>query len=178
MMLRSGSARVRLAGVGLAGLAAVAALGLTASSQATSPPSVGRCAASALRVVSFRGQGAAGTEYAPLRFELRRGGPCTLTGYPGVTLLDGHHQFDVNVPRAPAFPVRTLRLDAHHPAYFNLIYHAFVPATGRPCQAKLTDVKVIPPNDRQKLSATLRPSLPYVCVGSVSVGPVEPSPLA
>jgi hypothetical protein len=170
-----GHARSRLAGVVLGSLAVLAALSLTASSQATSAPNDVRCAADSLRVDSLGGEASAGTDAAFLRLELRRGRPCTLSGFPGVTLLDGHRAFNVNVPRTPDFPVRTVWLATHHPAYFDLVYRAFVPATGRACRATITSLKVIPPDDEQALSVKLRRPLLRVCVSSLSVEPVGSS---
>jgi hypothetical protein len=80
-----------------------------------------RCAPGELRLISFGGQGAAGTEFAYLRLELRRPDRCTLTGYPGVTLLSGRRHLDIHVRGDLGYPTRTVSLDAQHPAYFNLV---------------------------------------------------------
>jgi hypothetical protein len=127
-----------------------------------------------LRVVSFGGQGAAGTDFEFLRFELRRPGRCMLSGYPGVTLLDGQRRYNVHVGRYPANHLRTVQLEADHPAYFGLVFQGASPTTGRPCHGKITGLRVIPPNDRQALSVKLTPRpLVYVCLQSVQVEAVR-----
>ncbi len=101
------------------------------------------CATRALRVVSFGGQGAARTEFAFLRFELRRPGRCTLSGYPGVTLLNGHHQLNLHVGRYDdGLRDRAVRIDTRHPAYFSLVYFAPPCAGGR---IRVTGLRIVPP---------------------------------
>ncbi len=130
---------------------AVASLGLGSSSQA-SPP---QCATDALRVVSRGGQGASGKIFAFLRFELRRpGGHCTLRGYPGVTLLNGRHRLNIHVGRYSS-TLRSVLLDADHPAYFDLVYRPNTPA-GRACPINVTELRIIPPNERRALPVKLR----------------------
>lgn len=90
------------------GLVAAGALTLSSTSQAR----VGTCAAGALRVASYGHEGGGGTESAYLSFELRRPGRCTVSGYPGVSLLDGRHRLDVKQPQAQALEVRGLGDDA------------------------------------------------------------------
>jgi hypothetical protein len=167
-------ARSRAAVSAVGGLAVLVAFSLTASSQATPPTRDGQCAADDLRVVSVRGQGAAGTEFVPLRFELRRPGRCTLKGYPGVTLLDGSHGLDTHVGRrddgrAPG----VVQVDVGHPAYFNLTYRNLGPPDGELCHATVTGLKLIPPGDRQALTVRLRPSLSSLCLQSAAVEPVR-----
>jgi len=130
-----------------------------------------------LRAVSIGSQGAAGTQFASLRFELRGAGRCTLTGYPGVALLDGARRLDVDVGRFSTGRPLSVRVDARHPAYFDLSYRTTASAQpGEPgCRARITGLAVIPPDERTALPARLRPSPPLLCLGSVRVGSVRPT---
>ncbi len=135
------------------------------ASQASQP----LCRSDALRVVSFGGQGASGLFFAYLRFELRRPGHCTLRGYPGVTLLNGHHRLNIHVGRYPSLP-KSVLLDAHHPAYFNLVFRPTTPA-GHPCPIKVTALRIIPPNQRRALSVEV--PLSFCANGPPLVKPVR-----
>ncbi len=134
-----------------------------------------RCAAGALRVVSYGGQGAAGTQFALLRFELRGSGACTLTGYPGVTVLDDGRRLDVDVGRFSTGTPKTVRVDVRHPAYFDVAYRTAASAAPdeRPCRGTVTDLAVIPPDERSALPVRLRPRPARLCLGSVRVGAVR-----
>lgn len=158
----------RVFSLGLLAGATVVSVGSSSQASAT------RCPTDALRLVAQPGQGAAGTEFVPLRFELRRPGHCTLGGYPGVTLLTGSHPLHVRVGRRPTGLARTVHLDTRHPAYFSLVYHNLGPPGGRLCHGRVTGVRIIPPNDRHALTVTLRPGLSLVCLQSVAVEPVGP----
>lgn len=131
-----------------------------------------RCAAGALRAVSSGGQGAAGTQFASLRFELRGPGRCTLSGYPGVTLLDAGRQLRADVGRFSTGRLRTVVVDARHPAHFDLVYRVTGLAE-RPCRTRVSDLRIIPPDDRRALPVRLRPGPLTLCLDSVRVGAVR-----
>lgn len=136
--------------------------------------SSGRCAAGTLQVVSSGGQGAAGTQFASLRFELRGSGQCTLRGYPGVALLNRGRRLNANVGRYRTGQPRTVRVDARHPAYFDLAYRTTGNAMpGEVCGSRVTDLEVIPPDERRPLPVRLRPGPPSLCPDSVRVMPVR-----
>jgi hypothetical protein len=140
--------------------AGVAAAGVGATSHAA----VARCSTSALRAVSSGSQGAAGTDFAELRFELRRPGRCALGGFPGVTLLDGDARIAVHVARFKGGgKPRTVTLSRGHPAYFAFVYHAFDNVHQRACHVRVSGLRVIPPNERHSLRVTLRPRALTVC---------------
>ena len=154
-------------GVSLVALAVVS-LGSTSAAQASSP----RCAAGELRVVSSGSQGAAGTQFSALRFEHRGPGHCTLSGYPGVTLLNGPHRFNTDVGRFSTGRPRTVRVDARHRAYFDLVHRAMT-SDGRTCRARVTHLWIIPPNTRRALRVRLRPKPLSLCLDSVRVQAVR-----
>lgn len=131
MIKQSLTASTRL-GVGLVALALLS-LGSTSAAQASSS----RCAASELRVVSSGSQGAAGTQFSALRFEHRGPGHRTLSGYPGVTLLNGPDRFNTDVGRSSTGRPRTVRIDARHRAYLDLVHRAMT-SDGRTCRARVT----------------------------------------
>jgi hypothetical protein len=153
--------------VGPRGAAAMAAIAAAATLLVLGAPSqagLARCSTSALRAVSSGGNGAAGTQFAQFRFELRTSGRCTLGGFPGVTLLDGDARLAVHVARfASGTPPRTVTLDAKHPAYFSLVYHAFDNVHQRACHVRVSGLRVIPPNERHSLVVTRRPHALSVC---------------
>lgn len=158
----------------LAAVACAVLLGAGSASQAA----LARCATSALRAVSSRGGAALGTEFAGLRFELRKPGRCTLGGFPGVTLLDGDARLAVHVARfAGGDRPRTVTLDATHTAYFALAYHAFDNVRQRACHVRVSGLRIIPPNERHSLRVTLRPHALTVCAdGRISVTAVSSRP--
>lgn len=166
MIKQSPTASTRL-GVGLVALALLS-LGSTSAAQASSP----RCAASELRVVSSGSQGAAGTQFSALRFEHRGPGHCTLSGYPGVTLLNGPDRFNTDVGRFSTGRPRTVRVDARHRAYFDLVHRAMT-SDGRTCRTRVTHLRIIPPNTRRALSVRLRPKPLSLCLESVRVQAVR-----
>jgi hypothetical protein len=142
------------------------------------PPDDATCAAGALRVVAVGAQGASGTDYSLLRFELRRPGDCTLSGYPGVTLLNGRHRLNIHVGRLnDGLPSRTLHVDARHPAYFDFVFRSYIAVNGNPdgrlCRTKITGLSIIPPNDGRALTVRLRREPFSVCSGSVAVEAVR-----
>ena len=149
----------------------------TSESPGSSPPAApaasgSRCTADMLRAVSAGGQGAAGTQFAQLRFELRGPGQCTLRGYPGVTLLNGGRRFDVDVGRSPiGGQPRSVRVAARNPAYFDLSYRTNAIAE-RPCGSRVTVLGIIPPDERQTLAVRLPEPL-RLCLDSVRVGVVR-----
>ena len=149
-------------------LGALAVLSIGPTAQA----STSRCAASSMHVVSSGSQGAAGTQFAALRFEHPGPGSCTLGGFPGIALVNGGHRYATNVRRSPTGPVRTVRVDASHPAYFDLSYRADG-SGGRSCRARVTGLRVIPPNERRALPVTLRPRPVRLCLDSVRVQAVR-----
>lgn len=111
------------------------------------------CPASQLTLSLGPVQGAAGTEYQPLRLR-NRGPACTLIGYPGVSLLaaDGH-QIGGPAERAgpPAVPVR-LPTGGTATAVLSIANAgAFPEAACRPQQA--STVRVYPPGQRLALTA-------------------------
>jgi uncharacterized protein DUF4232 len=53
------------------------------------PPAIDRCRTSDLTVVLADRSGAAGTFYSELQFRNDSGSTCEMTGYPGVSFLDG-----------------------------------------------------------------------------------------
>lgn len=148
----------------------------TSESPGSSPPAApaasgSRCTADMLRAVSAGGQGAAGTQFAQLRFELRGPGQCTLRGYPGVTLLNGGRRFDVDVGRsAIGGQPRTVRVAARNPAYFDVSYRNDI--AQRPCDSRVTVLGIIPPDERQTLGVRLPEPL-RLCLDSVRVGVVR-----
>jgi Protein of unknown function (DUF4232) len=107
------------------------------------------CATSALRVKLGIGQGYAGGVYEVIDFTNTSGSPCTLYGYPGVSLVSGppYTQIGLAAKRGATAPVKriTLAPGATANALLQIVDALnFPPATCAPTKA--TALKVYPPN--------------------------------
>jgi len=113
---------------------------------AAGPPA---CATSALRVKLGIAQGYAGGVYEVIDFTNTSGSPCTLYGYPGVSLVSGppYTQIGLAAKRSATAPVKLIRLapGATANALLQIVDALNYPsATCAPTKA--TALKVYPPN--------------------------------
>jgi hypothetical protein len=171
---RSGAARAATALVGLAALAAcsssssspatssspASASGPTASSTtpavtapspSASPAVVGTpaCPNGSLQIKLGLAQGYAGGTYQVIDFTNSSGSTCTLTGYPGVSLVSGppFTQIGLAAKRGGTTPVKTITLAPGATANALLqIVDALNFPTATCSPAKATDLRVYPPN--------------------------------
>jgi Protein of unknown function (DUF4232) len=126
------------------------------------------CATSALQVKLGASNGYAGGVYQTIDFTNTSGSSCTLTGYPGVSLVSGpsHQQLGLAAKRsttgAPAATV-TLAPGATANAQLQIVDALNFPSpTCSP--AKASDLKVFPPN---QFTAVYLPDTSYGCGKSV-----------
>jgi hypothetical protein len=188
---RSTAAR---AAVALIGLAALAACSSSSSSPATSPSSASTSSAAApssgavsaqpvspavtgtpacpngsLQLKLGLAQGYAGGVYQVIDFTNSSGSTCTLTGYPGVSLVSGppFTQIGLAAQRGGTAPVKTITLAPGATANALLqIVDALNFPTATCSPAKATDLRVYPPN--QTLAVFL-PSASQGCAEPVQI---------
>jgi Protein of unknown function (DUF4232) len=135
------------------------------------------CATSALQVKLGASDGYAGGVYQTIDFTNTSGRPCTLTGYPGVSLVTGpsHQQLGLAAKRTASTPVTTVTLAPGATAHAQLqIVDALNFPSSTCSPAKATDVKVFPPD---QFTAVYLPDTPYGCGKSVQtlfIAPIRP----
>jgi hypothetical protein len=125
------------------------------------------CATSALQVKLGPSDGYAGGVYQTIDFTNTSGSPCTLTGYPGVSLVTGssHQQLGLAAKRTTTTPVTTVTLapGATANAVVQIVDALNFPSPT--CQpAKAADLKVFPPD---QFTAVYLPDTAYGCGKSV-----------
>jgi Protein of unknown function (DUF4232) len=123
-----------------------AAPSMTLTPPPTAPPA---CPTSGLQVKLGQSSGYAGGVYVPIDFTNTATTPCTLYGYPGVSLVTGSPgtQIGLAAERDTTTPVKlvTLAPGATATALLQIVDALnFTPSTCSPTQA--ADIKVYPPN--------------------------------
>jgi hypothetical protein len=180
---RSGAARAAAALIGLAALAACSSSSgpsATSSSSSATPAAPAQpvspavtgtpaCPNGSLQIKLGLGQGYAGGVYQVIDFTNSSGSTCTLTGYPGVSLVSGppFTQIGLAAKRGGTTPVKTITLAPGATANALLqIVDALNFPTATCGPAKATDLRVYPPN--QTLAVFL-PSGSQGCAEPVQV---------
>jgi len=145
----------------------------------SSPASGGAsaCATSALQVKLGASDGYTGGVYQTIDFTNTSGSSCTLTGYPGVSLVTGppYQQLGVPAKRNTSMPAKTVTLapGATANAVVQIVDALNFPSpTCEPVKA--TALKVYPPN---QFTAVYLPDTSYGCGKSVQImyiAPVRP----
>jgi uncharacterized protein DUF4232 len=144
------------------------------SSSAAGTPA---CATSALRVKLGASDGYAGGVYQTIDFTNTSASPCTLTGYPGVSLVTGPPYKQLGVPAkrdtSKAAQVVTLAPGATANAVVQIVDALNFPSPS--CEpAKAAALKVYPPN---QFTAVYLPDTSYGCgrsVQTMTIAPVRP----
>jgi hypothetical protein len=145
----------------------------------SSSPAAGSttCATSALQVKLGASNGYAGGVYQTIDFTNTSGSPCTLTGYPGVSLVNGasHQQLGLAAKRSTSTPATTVTLAPGATANAQLQIVDALNFPSPTCQpAKATDLKVFPPD---QFTAVYLPDTSYGCGKSVQtlfIAPIRP----
>ena len=187
---RSGAGRAAAALIGLAMLAACSSSSTSSSSSASasspaassnatpvttpqpvSPAVTGApaCPNGSLQMKLGVAQGYAGGVYQVIDFTNSSGSTCTLTGYPGVSLVSGppFTQIGLAATRGGTAPVKTITLAPGATANALLqIVDALNYPTATCAPAKATDLRVYPPN--QTLAVFL-PSTSEGCAEPVQI---------
>lgn len=134
------------------------------------------CVTSNLKMSSGSGTGAGGTGYTTFYFTNVGHSSCTLTGYPGVAVLDsqGHVVQKPAVRKAgpgtsTPVPVTTVDLAPGQMAMFLLASTDTVPNPDCPTLYSGTAIQVFPPN---QTSAIVQQGAWSIC--DMTVGPVQP----
>jgi hypothetical protein len=146
---------------------------------APSSPAAGTtaCATSALQVKLGPSDGYAGGAYQTIDFTNTSSRPCTMTGYPGVSLVTGppYQPLGLAAKRSTSTPVTTVTLapGATANAVVQIVDALNFPSPScRP--AKAAALKVFPPN---QFTAVYLPDTSYGCGQSVQtlyIAPVRP----
>jgi hypothetical protein len=146
---------------------------------ASSSPAAGTaaCATSGLQIKLGPADGYAGGTYQTIDFTNTSGSPCTLTGYPGVSLVTGppYKQLGVPAKRSTSRPAQvvTLAPGATASAVVQIVDALNFPSPS--CEpAKAAALKVYPPN---QFTAVYLPDTSYGCGKSVQImyiAPVRP----
>lgn len=153
---------------------APAAGGTSSSAPASSPSPVvtgspirPACSTSALRVTQGAADGYAGGVTEVIEFTNTSSAPCTLYGYPGVSLVSGasHAQLGLAAKRTTTTPVKlvTLAREGEATAVLQIVDALNFPS-GTCGPAKATNLKIYPPN--QKAPVYL-PNMSYGCAKPV-----------
>jgi hypothetical protein len=135
------------------------------------------CTTSALRVKLGASDGYAGGVYQTIDFTNTSGSPCTLTGYPGVSLVTGpsHQQLGLAAKRSTSTPATTVTLAPGATANAQLQIVDALNFPSPTCQpAKAADLKVFPPD---QFTAVYLPDTSYGCGKSVQtlfIAPIRP----
>jgi Protein of unknown function (DUF4232) len=135
------------------------------------------CATSALQIKLGPSDGYAGGVYQTIDFTNTSGSPCTLTGYPGVSLVTGpsHQQLGLAAKRNTTTPAQvvTLAPGATANAVVQIVDALNFPSPS--CQpAKATALKVYPPD---QFTAVYLPDTSYGCgkpAQTLYIAPVRP----
>lgn len=134
---------------------------------------VSTCATARLRLSLASAQGAAGTAY--MYYDLTNIGPsaCSMSGYPGVAVLDARGHIVQHAAkrgaRQPA-PVTRVTLRPEEHARFLVNSTDVIPSPGCPKSYSGTTLQVYPPNQRTALLLSRTASF---C--DLRVGPVQPA---
>jgi len=147
------------------------------SSTPPSPAGSSACATSSLQVKLGGSQGYAGGVYEVIDFTNRSGSPCTLYGYPGVSLVSGppYTQIGLAAKRSPSTPpkVVTLAPGATGNALLQVVDALNYPkATCDPVKA--TALKIYPPNQTEPVYLPTTPTGCHKPVQVLSIASVRP----
>jgi hypothetical protein len=119
-----------------------------ASSKPSQPDGPGGCASSVLQVRALRGSGAAGHQFAFLRFTNISASSCSLTGFPGVQLLHAGTPLGVPAQRTNT-PIHRVQIAPGDSVTAQLVDDST-------CNAAISDtVQVFPPNRTEKFVVPL-----------------------
>ena len=148
-----------------------------AASSSSAPGGATACATSALQIKLGPSDGYAGGVYQTIDFTNTSGSPCTLTGYPGVSLVTGPPYKQLGVPAkrstSTSAQVVTLAPSATANAVVQIVDALNFPSPS--CEpAKAAALKVYPPN---QFTAVYLPDTSYGCGKSVQtmyIAPVHP----
>jgi hypothetical protein len=132
------------------------------------------CATSALQVKLGPADGYAGGSYQTIDFTNTSSTPCTMTGYPGVSLVTGppYRQLGLAAKRSTTTPVTTVTLapGATANAVVQIVDALNFPSPS--CEpAKAAALKVFPPN---QFTAVYLPDTSYGCGQSVQTLYIAP----
>ncbi|MDT0546429.1 MULTISPECIES: DUF4232 domain-containing protein [Streptomyces] len=145
---------------------------VTTEAGSAAPPAVRRiCSKDQLKLSTGRADIGAGNVYVPLAFTNTGAASCTLTGYPGVSLLDapGAAIGDPATRRGPGRP--TVVLKPGDSAYASL-HTVNKGLSDKPCWRTAAEIRAYPPDSHRSIKVSARSF--RVCGGVFEVTAVEP----
>ena len=113
-----------------------------------------RCHTSQLSAALTHAQGAAGTIYSHLTFTNTSATACKMTGYPGVSFVDGAgHQIGAPVPKVPGYGGTVTLAAGGGTAAALFAYHDVVPNTSPECTPAVAaaGLRIYPPGETAAL---------------------------
>ncbi|WP_151483940.1 DUF4232 domain-containing protein [Streptomyces albicerus] len=155
--------------------------GVTPPASSSAAPT--RCTRDQLGLSLGRISPGAGNRYAPLVFTNTGSSPCSLQGYPGVTLLDssGHRIGEPAKRQGPDSPSVTLKPGSSAHASLHTVAQG---VTDKPCRRPAEQVQAYPPGSTWALRApahskpamrSTSPSSATVTTGTPTAKPCSPS---
>lgn len=136
-----------------------------------SAPAVKRCATADLALTTESAGAAVGTHFLSLVLTNKGGAECTLTGFPGVSLVDGAgRQVGHPAERNGAIMPETVALQPGDAAHAIAGFPNYQNFPAGSCDGPSVSLKVYPPDD---LTALVTPVADYSCPG-FSVQVVQP----
>jgi hypothetical protein len=134
-------------------------------------PAVKRCATADLALSQEPGGAAAGTHFLSLVLTNTSGAECSLTGFPGVSLIDSAgKQIGQPADRNPAVTPQTVTLKPGESAHATAGFPNYQNFPAGQCSGPSAAVKIYPPDE---LNALTIPVTDYSCPG-FSVQVVQP----
>jgi hypothetical protein len=146
--------RARLAVLPVAVAATVAIAAGSAPAAGPHAAKLKNCDVNSERLTYFPSEGAAGTMFEKFRLRHRgKDGPCTLRGYPDITLLGKHRKvIPIKVHKDHSRKVRTRVLKKGQAVWFVIAHPSFDPKTTKPCTRKVYRFRILFPNHSKSLT--------------------------
>lgn len=142
-----------------------------AATATATTPSVKRCSTADLSLSTESGGAAAGTHFLSLVLTNTSGADCSLTGFPGVSLIDGAgKQIGQPADRNPSVMPQTVTLGPGESAHATAGFPNYQNFPAGKCSGPSTALKIYPPDE---LNALTVPVVDYSCPG-FSVQSVQP----
>jgi hypothetical protein len=129
----------------------------------TAVPTTSRCTSANLALSTESAGAAAGTHFVSLILTNTSGTDCTLTGFPGVSLLDGSGaQLGAPADRNTAVSSETLTLKPAESAHAVAGFPNYQNFPAGQCAGPSTSLKLFPPDDLKALTVAVAD---YACPG-------------
>jgi hypothetical protein len=133
-----------------------------ATPTSSTPASADRCVTSGMSALVDHQDAGAGQRYLTIAVTNASTSPCTVEGYPQVTVLRGDEPIITDVRHDDVYPVRPILLQPSRSAYFDLHYGVVETSNGEVC-TNATRATIAPPGDGGRTSLVLTDHVPRIC---------------